>query len=809
MKNSFLPYILFVAVLTASRFVAQPIGCQAFKSSQIPIYYSAENLRSDTFDVLNYTISLTIGNTSNQTIGGNAKIRFAPKQNNRSFIFFDLLQLGVDSVKENNALLSYTYVSPRLKINFITPKNTTDTSIITVYYKGQPVTDATWGGFYFDNTQGAEYAYNMGVGFAAAPHNFGRVWFPCFDNFVEKSKYQFVITCDSTRRSYCGGALVSDVVNGTNRTRTWVLNEEIPTYLASVTVANYTKVNWTVSSLSGTKPIDLVAFAGDTTALKNGFVNLKNCFTGFENYFGPYRWNRVGYCVTPFSAGAMEHATNITYPKPFLGNLAYEGSLMAHELSHHWWGDLVTCETQEDMWINEGMATFSGFLFLEWQYGKKRYLDAVKQEHDDLLHFLHKREGGFRAISGVPHSLTYGSHVYDKGAIVAHTLRSYMGDNAFFTACKYLMTQRAFKNVNSSEMRNLFQTSSGQSLNDFFTNWVFSGGWPHFAVDSVKYTALNNGSVTAMVHVKQKLYGAPALYNNVPLDITFFKSDWSKSVQSFTMSGATGTFSVTLPFSPAMYALNYDAKISDASSHEARVIKSAANQNYLLGKVYVKVTSSGADSSLLRVVHNYVRPDGFKTNPGNHRLSNQHFWKLEGLLCNGFDGTLRFNYDGTKGNAGTYTYLDTALTAFNGDSIGLFFRRNAAQDWVWLKQAAKTKTGSKTGFFETDSIRLGEYAFGNVGDTSTVGLTKNQVNRDLRVEIFPNPARGSFTLRSGNTTFKDCDVVLLDVTGRVVLRKSVQGQQAQIETAALSPGNYIFKLEAKTGTIYSQSLLIE
>jgi aminopeptidase N len=141
---------------------------------------------------------------------------------------------------------------------------------------------------------------------------------------------------------------------------------------------------------------------------------LPNAVLGFENYYGPYVWNRVGYCLVPFNSGAMEHATNIAYPQAATG-IAYEVDLMAHELSHHWWGDLMTCETQEDMWLNEGMANYSEKLFLEWTYGYGKYLAEVKSEHDDIVKYIHLREKGFRAISGIPHEYTYGDHVYKKG----------------------------------------------------------------------------------------------------------------------------------------------------------------------------------------------------------------------------------------------------------------------------------------------------------------------------------------------------------------------------------------------------------
>ncbi len=801
----------FFALASLQQALAQPLACQLNKSSKItaPIYNSPENLRSDTFNVLKYTINLEIGDVSNPVLKGNTQIRFAPKLNNRLFIRFDLLKLFIDSVKENNSLRTYTYNDTILKINFAAAKNTIDTSVFIIYYHGTPQIDGTgWGGFYFDNTQNAQYAYNLGVGFGAKPHNYGRVWFPCFDNFVERSKYEFNITSDTARRAYCNGQLISDVVTGLNRTRKWILNEEIPTYLASVALANYTKVNWTVNTLTGIKPITLVAVASDTSAMKAGFVNLKSCINGFENYFGPYNWNRFGYCLVPFNSGAMEHATNISYPRAFIGNLTYESDLMAHELSHHWWGDLITCETQEDMWINEGMATFSSYMFLEWQYGKTTYLNKVKSVHDDLLHFLHKKEGGFRAISGIPHSVTYGDHVYKKGADVAHTLRGYMGDTDFFNACKYTMQQNALKSINSIELRNLFQTSSGQNLTDFFNNWIFAGGWSHFAVDSVKYFQSPPGSFNAVVSIKQKLFGASGLHNNVPLELTFFKNDWTKFVKQIVMSGATTQFTIAVPFSPIYCALNYDNKISDATSHEVKTIKAAGNLSFSLGKVFMAVQNKGLDSSLVRVIHNYVKPDPFKNNTKNHKLSNQHFWKVEGILSSGFASKIRFNYDGTKALSGTYAYMDTLLTISNGDSVGLFYRKNAADDWVWLRYANKVKSGAKTGFIELDSMMLGEYSFGNVSDTSQVGIRLNKTN-SYEITIYPNPGKSKIFIEFNEPSVSKAKLFVFDVSGKKVLSKDLRFSKNELDMSSLVPGTYFIEVMNEKGISPRQKILLE
>lgn len=801
----------FLSWLSSAK--AQVNYCQNAKAMAAPIYPCAENLRSDTFNILKYTINLEIGTLANKFIAGNTGIKFVPKLNGQNFIRFDLLKLIVDSIKESvptstlSTSLAYTYNDTVIKVNFSSPKNTPDTSYITVYYHGLPKTDASWGGFYFNNAQSANYAYNMGVGFSAKPHNFGRVWFPCFDNFVERSSYEFNITSDTLRRAHCNGLLVADQISNNKRTRKWVLTEEIPTYLACVTLANYTQVNWNINTLNGNKAITLTAFATDTTSMKNGFVNLKSCINGFENYFGPYQWSRFGYYAVPFTGGAMEHATNIAYPRFALGSLQYE-DLMAHELSHHWWGNLITCETQEDMWINEGMASFSAFLFFEWQYGKQEYLKRLKTQHDDLLQFLHHREGGFRAVSGVPHNLTYGSHVYLKGADIAHTLRGYMGDSAFFAASKYTMQQNAFKSINSIEFRNLMQLGSGQNLSDFFTNWVFSGGWSHFALDSVRYQQLSPNNYQAQLSLKQKTYGAPQLHNNVPLEITFFKSDWTVAVRKVVMSGAIGNFTTTLPFLPVYAALNYESKLNDASSHDARVIKTTGSIAIPLAKLTLTVSNSGQDSSLLRVIHNYVKPDPFLQNPNNHLLSDQHYWRVEGILSPGFVSKARFNFNGTKGTSGANTYLDTLLTRVNADSIALFYRLHAGQNWQLIKDASKVKNSSKSGFLQVDTVKLGEYTFGNVGDFTVLGLPAAETKKSA-VRLFPNPAKHACTVDLEEAPNKTTVLRISSVDGKLVREQTLTAKATSIDLTTLSAGTYLFTVIKNGKESFRQKMIVD
>ena len=803
--KSFYSLLFIVFLILNEPCFAQVKNCQSHKSSATTssIYYSPENLRSDTFDIIKYTINLDITDFANQKIKGNTIVRYAPKLNGQAKICLDLLKMTIDSITQNSTQLTYTYNDTLLRVNLPITVNTTDTNNLIVYYHGAPQGDpAGWGGFSFSGN----YAYNLGVGFGANPHNYGRVWFPCFDNFVEKSKYEFNITTILAKTSFCNGALISDITNGGVHTRKWILDKEIPTYLASVAVADYTQVNWNIAAANGNLPVVLAARPTDTTAIKNGFVHLPNAVLGFENYYGPYVWNRVGYCLVPFNSGAMEHATNIAYPQAAT-SITYESQLMAHELSHHWWGDLMTCETQEDMWLNEGMASYSERLFLEWTYNYGKYIAEVKSIHDDIVKYIHLRENGFRAISGVPHQYTYGDHVYKKGSDVAHTLRSYMGDAAFFAGLKYVMQQKAYKNMNSLEFRDLLETSSGLNLHDFFDNWVMNAGWPHFSIDSITTT----GSVapyTSVVHVKQKLFGAPNLYSNVPLEVSFMNTAWNKEIKTITMSGASQSFTVQTNVLPVYAGMNVDSKISDAISSEYKTIKTNTNINYALGRALVMVSNKGADSSFVRVEHNIAAPDPIQNNGYNFRLNSQHYWKVDGILSNGFVAKLRFNFDGGKVKSGN-SYFDTSLIIVNSDSLILLYRKNAGHDWKEVSHYTKMTFGAKVGNFTVDTLKFGEYVFAN-GHSNILTSVKNKQSQLVELNLYPNPS--STILNVAIVNYKltaNSSIDIYDMQGKVVKHLSTINPENTISIEDLAPGQYILNLVDKSKKVAAKTFVVE
>lgn len=797
----------FVAISQTEQQLKQKIHQQKSLSNDLQI--QATNLRSDTIDILNYNISLNITDFITNVIKGNTQVKFTPKINGISQIKLDLLLLTIDSIKVGPSILTYTYDDTLLVVNLPAVYNINDTIVTTVYYHGTPVPDASWGGFYFQSG----FAYNMGVGFDALPHVFGRVWFPCFDNFIERSSYEFNITTNGGKMASCNGYLASDTTDGGGlRTRKWIMNETIPSYLACVAVATFTQVNQSYNGISGTIPIVLTALPSDTTNIKNSFINLPVALSTFENHFGPFMWNKVGYLFVPFAAGAMEHATNISYPRTFApGSLTYQ-FIMAHELSHHWFGDLATCRTAEDMWLNEGWAHYCEFLFFESLSGYPIYLNYVRQNHEDNLHFNTPKEGVL-TLSNIPQTFTYGDHVYNKGADIAHTMRGYLRDSLFFYSVKTYLSQNNFKDVSSTDFMNALTSASGVDMTDFFNGWVFNPGWPHFSIDSTVVTPSGpNFNVT--VYVKQKLTDAPAYFNNVPLEVTFKSSNWTENTQTFIMSGANASFNFIVPFNPVFVAVNMGEKISHAVAPEIKTLKSAINYNFINAKMNITVQSI-TDSAFVRVEHNYTAPDPFKNCCIPYRLSTEHYWKIDGILPNNFKAKAIINYDGRTSSFTGNMWLDDQLITASEDSLVLMYRSNAASEWAVYPYYTKNMislTTDKRGIITIDTMQLGEYAFAMMD--YTLGIHENTPATDvIEMKIYPNPSKENVTIDLYASFIKipeNSMIVITDVSGKIIFKEKIRKHDTliNINTNGFSNGLYVVSVKSKDSIIAKSKFIV-
>ena len=241
MKNLQLAYCFFMLTLTvqAQSFQGDYAVCRNLRNMETvqEKFLPAAASITDTLHVAHYEIHIDTIDIPAKTIRAYTLLTVVSKQNNVSDIPLSLLQLNIDSVILPTGPASFTYNDTTIGITLPAALNQGDSVTVGVYYNGNPKQDASgWGGFYFSGS----YAFNLGVGFAADPHNLGKVWFPCLDVFTDRASYDFYITTGSAEKAFCNGNLVSESLNP-NSTKTWhwQLPETIPTYLASVAVAPF------------------------------------------------------------------------------------------------------------------------------------------------------------------------------------------------------------------------------------------------------------------------------------------------------------------------------------------------------------------------------------------------------------------------------------------------------------------------------------------------------------------------------------------------------------------------------------------
>jgi aminopeptidase N len=757
--------------------------------------------RSDSIDILHTNINLDFSLLPSTTLYGNCLINFRALVSNIDHITLDLLALTVDSVKQGDEHVTFTHIGEKLNVNLLSPLQINNNTSIQVYYQGTPVEDASgFGGFSFSGG----YAYNIGVGFDAQPHNFGRVWFPCFDNFVERCTFSLIVKTPANLTSYCGGIMELDTIENGFRTRHWTLNQEIPSYLASVAVAPYTEVNYTFNSLLNPQlNVKLAAVASDTIVMKNAFVSLEPIFHQFEQHFGPYRWDRVGYVMTPFQAGAMEHASNIAYPRNLLtSGPSGNQHIMAHELSHHWFGDLATCRTASEMWLNEGFASYCERLFDEWLISRTSYNTNVRTNHKQMLNLCHIKDGGYWPLSNVPQAYTYTNSTYERPSDIIHTLRTYMGDSLFFVGIRHYLNTYTFKHATSNNLRDALEMSTSVPLHDFFADWVDTPGWGQFSVDSF---ALNNGNNWRVFH-SQKSTGNSHTYSNVPFEISCRGANFELFTTQANLSGPTGSFDISVPFEPIFVSLNRDEAISQAVTAEERFIKTTGNASWTNALIDVN-TSEVQDSLLIRVEHHWVEPDPFKQGNAMYRLSPNRFWRVDGILRNGWKASGKFTYNG-RTNSTSSGWLDNELIT-DETKLVILYRKNTKDDWrvIPSTQNVNSSTTDKFGSFLVDSLMLGEYTFAEID--SSLGITTETILENNSLKLFPNPAKTqiSMTWEKEDMRFVELFDLRGQSLGRLMIPPGMRGWV--FPTEHLGAGTYVMKLQAKSGRILQGKFIVE
>jgi hypothetical protein len=756
-------------------------------------------------DVLHYSINLDSINISSHFIQGSCKVVYSFKKNTGQS-FFMLKSLTIDSIiSYSGIIISYKYNSPDISITYNSIQSSGTKDSFIVYYKGNPVADTRWGGFYFSSLDGG-YAYNMGVGMNDFPHAYGRVWFPCIDLFSDRATYTVKVRTLNNQAALSGGLLKSKILNADNTISwIWEIKNPVPTDLVSVAVGPYAIIERSHTGLKRTYPIVFGVKASDSNNLLASFVNIHNALNIFETKYGPYRFDKVGFSIVPFSSGAMEHSENISYPKSAIDGTKAGESLWSHELSHSWWGNLVKCYTSEDMWLNEGWASYSEHVFTEGMYGRQAYLDEVHTEQKYVLQYAHIDDGSALPLSPVPTAFTYGTHAYQKGSVVVHTLRTYLGDSLFFLACRKYLDAMAFKNHDSYQLRDSFSKYTGIDLHDFFNEWVFQPGFPHF---EILKTEFDQPKSEYSITIKQRSRFNSNLYHNVPLIVTFLNDTFGRYDYHITFTGSESIYKIKTPWQAAVITLNADLEISEAISKYYN--KLTTTGDYILNDVLmdIKVKTLPSKAYIL-IEHHWIGPEHNLSNTKGIRFSDYRYWTVDGVFPPGFlaEATLRYNGIEATTHDGT-NYLDYTLNIQNEDSIVLLYRPDKLSAWNIFSPYTLFTFTSKTdkkGLIRVTDLKKGDYCFGKYDYTAGIEETKSKHG----FMIYPNPGKSEFIidLTTNPIIFKSIRVI--DTSGKIQINSNFTNDKIiKIQTGNLKNGVYFVEIVTKN-EVLTEKVVIE
>lgn len=757
--------------------------------------------QSNLLDVVHYDISIDSLNFPSKSIQAHAHLEFKSNSSQpMGTLEIGLLSLLIDSIVDQNSnTLSYTYNDTTIFISLVNPANNVSTETVSIYYHGSPKTDPTgWGGFYFN----LNYAFNLGVGFGSNPHVFGRAWFPAHDVFTDRATYSFHIKTGSGYKAFCNGMLTGVTLhpNGSN-TWNWDLTTPIPTYLASVAIAPY--YTWTRNYQN--IPVEIACMPNDSNNVNITFQNLDSALSNFIQAYGPYRFQKVGYCLIPFNSGAMEHATSIHIGTAYInGTLTYE-SLWAHELAHMWWGDWTTCESEGDMWLNEGFASFNEAFTDEKLYGKAAYREWFRTNHRKVLQFAHITDNGYLPLINIPHAHTYGPTVYNKGADVAHTLRFYMQDSLFFKGCKDFMNNKGNGAVSSYDLRDELTASSGINMNRFFDDWVFTPGFPHFDIDSLE--VINLSTHQFVLHTRQKSKGNSLVYE-MKVEVNF-TDGINDTTLILWMDNVTNAFPITLNFNPTWYSIDRNDHMSDAISDFEKKLYATGTNSFLDTYSNINVISTGGDTSTVRVELHWVKPDPFKnaSNGVGIRLSDYRYWKFDGIFKPGFLARATLNYNGSTNT--TNGHLDNNLITGTEDSLVLLYRSSAKDDWQIVNGYTLT-TGNKfdkVGSMTIDTLRRGEYVMGYRDFTTGWNGPSTPSHHDL--QIWPNPSSGNVNFRTTGKENLNFTLEIFNAEGKNILNTQIKSNQEFVWTPLKSQtGNFIARIHTENHRAISKSFQV-
>ena len=757
------------------------ILCVLLPLSSIIAQTAGENI-----DVTHYEVQIWDFDFANRTLQGETFVSFTTTASTATLVL-ELKSLTVTDVAcDYYNVESFSQEGDFLTVTFDEAIAANESAILDVRYGGNTFSES-WGGVEW---WGSNYVYNLGVGFESQPHNLGKTWFPCVDNFTDKATYDLYLTVTNDKKAICGGNLINTFDNG-DGTSTWHWNtpQEIATYHISFAVGDFELWEDVYHGIERDIPIEVYTTPNLSGRVPATFANIHEIVAFFEENLGPYPFNRIGYIST--SKGCMEHTDNIALATSVISGNTDNEQYLAHELSHMWSGNKVTCATAGDMWLNEGFAQFWGVFYEAGIYGEQHFQNTISNKVASITSWCNS-PSHWMPLNNMPLDMTYdGEAVYNRGAVIVNTMMNYMGRENFLDAMRQYFDEYAYQAATSEQLCEALTQYSGIDMHGFFDTYVYSSGMPNLYASILSVEPMGNQYEVKLDLHYQHIGDTHVGQNNV-FELTFIGPEFQLVTERVNWDNQHGSATLVLDFEPVGVVGDFNNNWLDGKVQKNFIVKTSSQQ--ACGNFRFEATSL-TDSVFVAVESNLVGPYDDPLIP-YLTLSSKHFWTINRHDFGEAEVKGIFDYSNS-------TDGDIIVTA--NDSVTLLYRRNASEAWHEIPYTLYPGSTWRMGRLIVDDFASGEYTLA-VWDKEALGA-EEYAEPENHMQLFPNPSKGR--VRMSWSEMCDGAIRIVGMDGKEQKNLPfVQADSLELSTADLAQGCYTVMRLGKDGAVMETKKLI-
>ncbi len=503
---------LLINYCFAQTFNTQEIAQMEARAHERIVLGETASFASDNFDI-KYLRCRWEADPAVRYISGNVTFYFTAVAPTNSITLDMMAPLATDSVLQRNISLSYSQNSNSLQVLLSNTVNTGQLDSVTIYYKGVPP-NTGFGSFVQSTHASVPVMWTLSEPYGA------RDWWPCKNGLDDKADSMDVyITHPNIYKAASNGLLQSETAAAGNKTIThWKHRYPIATYLICFAITNYTVFNNTVQLGNTNLPMQTYCYPESLAIFQAQTPKVLNAMQFFSSRFGDYPFIKEKYGHVQFGwGGGMEHQTSTFLVSP-------NESLMAHELGHQWFGNKLTTYSWQDIWLNEGFATYLAAIYMEDAYPANIYINRR-----NVLASITSTPGGSVKVydtSSVSRIFS-GQLSYNKGSYLVNMLRFVLGDSLFFKGINNYLNDPAlaYGFVSTANLQQHLQQVSGKDLTKFFKQWYEGEGYPSY---SVQWSQL--GSSIVNIKMNQVTSHPSVPFFEMPVALQFRNATQQKTI---------------------------------------------------------------------------------------------------------------------------------------------------------------------------------------------------------------------------------------------------------------------------------------